>query len=156
MQVNPGLSSLLNIPLEDLEQAFALDVVAPLKLLQSLSSRLHKTRILFIGSYSSQTPRSHWSVYSIGKEAQLIAARCLKKETENLKVGIFYPGAVQTDIFQSAVSKSIDEIPDQPDYQHFVDTNTVKTPIEAAKQICDFLVKSSDDEFVASCNVNCA
>ena len=138
---------LLDIDLINIKETLSLDILSPLLLTQALSNYFNQTRLLFIGSYSAQIPRHNWGVYSIGKAAQLMMARCLQKENQRLQVGIFLPGAVQTAIYNSAVSKTTDVFPDQPAYQHFIDTNTVKTPEECAANICEFLINSSDDAF---------
>ena len=50
-------------------------------------------------------------------------ARCLEKEDHPIQVGILYPGAVYSDIYNSAVSQSPKTFPDQPAFQEFIDNN---------------------------------
>jgi short-subunit dehydrogenase len=138
---------LTQININELNKSLALDVQTPVLLLQHLYEHLKKTRLLFIGSYSAKQPRQNWAVYSIAKAAQLMLARCLEKEDHPIQVGILYPGAVYSDIYNSAVSQSPKTFPDQPEFQEFIDNNTVKTAKQAAKQCIQFLIESSDEVF---------
>jgi short-subunit dehydrogenase len=76
------------------------------------------THVLVIGSYSAKEARHNWGTYSIGKAAQEMIVNDLKKESKNgLNVSLYYPGAVDTDIYNSALSQSKDNFPDQAIYQ---------------------------------------
>ena len=97
------VSPLAQISVQAWREAQAVNVEAPLfTTIALLPLFFDQTRILFVGSASSDRPRKGWGAYCCGKSALLMAYRCLREEWEGERIAICSakPGPVNTAIFE--------------------------------------------------------
>ena len=79
-------------------------VMTPISLNNRLKQLLNQGRILYIDSYSSNSPRSGWAGYSIVKAAAQMAARSAADEIEDSRVIRVFPGAVCTPLVERVIN----------------------------------------------------
>lgn len=103
------IASLADIKPSEWEQAFAVNVHAPLYLLQALHSSLRRpgARVLHIGSGAASKAVGGWTAYCASKAAFLSIYRSMAAELrpEGLLVGSVRPGIVNTPM-QGAIRKA--------------------------------------------------
>lgn len=83
------------------DETFAVNVTANYRLIRSMDPLLRASesgRAIFMSSSSAQSRRAYWGVYAASKSALDALVQSYAKEIEqtNIKVNLFYPGAVRT------------------------------------------------------------
>jgi len=105
--------SLLDYPLDTLEQVYRTNVIAPLGLLQAVRSHLTpKARILNISSDAGVEPYEGWGGYGSSKAAFEHLSAILAAENPAWKVYWVDPGDMQTQMHQEAFPG--EDISDRP------------------------------------------
>ena len=79
-------------------------VAAPIQLNNVLREVLKGGRILFIDSYSANSPRVGWAGYSIIKAAAQMAARSAVAEIKDATTIRVFPGAVRTPLIETILT----------------------------------------------------
>lgn len=144
------------VPLADyqkLEQAdllfdFALHVALPITLNNRLSSRLAGARILYLDSYSANSPRVGWAGYSIVKSAAQMAARAAAAELSNSTVIRVFPGAVRTPLVEAVLTST--HACQTADVFRAMDTNgKISEAGEIGEYLANLLLDAREDQLAA-------
>lgn len=95
------LSPVPHVELKEFEQSFAVNVTANYRLIRSLDLLLRQAdagRAVFVSSSSARSARAFWGPYAASKAAleAIVKSYASEVATTNLKVNLFYPGAVRT------------------------------------------------------------
>jgi len=90
----------------DLQKHFAVHVEAPIALNNGLGHKLQGGRVLFIDSYSADSPRVGWAGYSIVKAAARMAALSATAELTGSTVIRVLPGGVRTPLVDDILSSA--------------------------------------------------
>lgn len=91
----------------ELSHHMSVHVAAPIALNNGLKGKLEGARILYLDSYSANSPRVGWATYSIVKSAARMAACAAAAEmTESTVIRIF-PGGVRTPLVGAVLASSI-------------------------------------------------
>lgn len=102
---NAGLLGTLtpvpHIAPDEFEKVMAINVTANYRLLRSLDLLLRRAeagRAVFVSSSSARTAKPYWGLYAASKAAleALVKSYAGEVANTNLKVNLFYPGAVRT------------------------------------------------------------
>ena len=141
------LGSWINLRPEDLENHLAVHVAAPIALTSALLQHGVVSRVAFIDSYSSTTPRVGWSAYSIVKAAAQMSARSAASELADTRVVRVFPGAVDTPLLQTIINS---DAPAADAYRSIRDAGQVSNPMDVGHQIVDILLDAHDRELDAT------
>jgi NAD(P)-dependent dehydrogenase (short-subunit alcohol dehydrogenase family) len=108
------LPTLAELPIDALEQVYAVNVVAPIALTQALLPTLTRShgRILNISSDAAVEPYDHWGGYGSSKAALDQATAILAAERPDLLVYALDPGDMRTQMHQDAFPG--EDISDRP------------------------------------------
>lgn len=95
------LSPVPHVDLKEFEQSIAVNVTANYRLIRSLDLLLRQStagRAVFVSSSSARSARAFWGPYAASKAAleAMVKSYAAEVATTNLKVNLFYPGAVRT------------------------------------------------------------
>ncbi len=95
------LTPVPHISPKDFDKVMAINVGANYRLLRSMDLLLRKSeagRVLFVSSSSAKSCKPYWGLYASSKAALNALAKSYANEMSNtnVKVNIFYPGAVRT------------------------------------------------------------
>lgn len=95
------LSPVPHVEIKDFDEVFATNVTANYRLIRSLDMLLRQSsagRAVFVSSSSARSARAFWGPYAAAKAAleALVKSYASEVATTNLKVNLFYPGAVRT------------------------------------------------------------
>ncbi|MEO6014536.1 MAG: SDR family NAD(P)-dependent oxidoreductase [Devosia sp.] len=95
------ISPVPHLDIKDFDQVFAVNVAANYRLIRSLDPLLKLSdagRAVFISSSSSQSARPFWGAYAASKAAleALVKSYASEVANSNVKVNVFWPGAVRT------------------------------------------------------------
>ncbi len=126
----------------ELVEHFRVHVASQISLSQQIAAKASISRMLYIDSYSAETPREDWAGYSIIKAAAQMAARCARQEFKETSIIRVYPGAVQTQIVDS-VLKSKSKVADV--FGKIQAEGKLSTPTEAASFITSILVDAPNN-----------
>lgn len=98
------LRGLADYPLDDLEQAFAVNTVAPLRLVQLLLPALERAggRVVNLSSDAAVTAYPGWGGYGASKAALDLISAVLAVEHPALRIYAFDPGDMGTDLATAA------------------------------------------------------
>ena len=132
---------------EELENHLAVHVAAPIALTSALLQHGVISRVAFIDSYSSTTPRVGWSAYSIVKAAAQMSARSASSELADTRVVRVFPGAVDTPLLQTIINS---EAPAADVYRSIRDAGQVSDPMDVGREIVEILLDADDGELDAA------
>lgn len=95
------LSPVPHVELKEFDQSLAVNVTANYRLIRSLDVLLRQAeagRAVFVSSSSARSARAFWGPYAASKAAleAMVKSYAAEVATTNLKVNLFYPGAVRT------------------------------------------------------------
>jgi NAD(P)-dependent dehydrogenase (short-subunit alcohol dehydrogenase family) len=124
------LSPLPHVKPEDFEKVMAVNVTANYRLLRSTDLLLRQAdagRVVFVSSSSARSARPFWGLYAASKAAVDAMAKSYAGEVaqSNVKVNVFYPGAVRTAMRAKAMPG------ENPD--------TLPTPADIAPKLVDLI-----------------
>lgn len=124
------LSPLAHIEPGEFEKVLAVNVTANYRLIRSLDLLLRKSpagRVVFVSSSSAKSNRPYWGLYSASKAALDALAKTYAGEmaVTNVRVNVFYPGAVRTAMRAKAMPGE--------------DPNTLPAPAEVAPKLVDLI-----------------
>lgn len=106
-----------HLDVKDFDQAFAVNVTANYRLIRSLDLLLRQAtagRAVFLSSSSSHSARAFWGVYAASKAAleTLVKSYAAELSTTEVKVNVFWPGAVRTGMRAKAMpGENPDKLP---------------------------------------------
>ena len=98
------LNNYQDLDVESLLADMKSHVAAPIVLNNVLHESIKGGRILFIDSYSANSPRVGWAGYSIIKAAARMAARSAAAEIKEATTIRVFPGAVRTPLIQTILT----------------------------------------------------
>ncbi|MBA2457578.1 MAG: SDR family oxidoreductase [Gemmatimonadales bacterium] len=105
--------ALLDYPLEELDQVYHANVIAPLALLQAVRAELKPgARLINVTSDAAANPYPGWGGYGSSKAALEQLSAVLARENEDLRVYWVDPGDMRTDMHQAAFPG--EDISDRP------------------------------------------
>lgn len=126
----------------ELTDHFRIHVASPIALSQAIIRRHPVGRMVFVDSYSANTPRDGWGAYSVVKSAAQMAARCAQQElpkTESIRVN---PGAVNTQIVDAILSSKSAAA---ETFAAMLERGEFAEPSDAAAFIVSLLVDATTD-----------
>jgi NAD(P)-dependent dehydrogenase (short-subunit alcohol dehydrogenase family) len=144
------VSPLAQISVQAWREAQAVNVEAPLfTTITLLPLFFDRTRILFVGSASSDRPRKGWGAYCCGKSALLMAYRCLREEWEKERIAICSakPGPVNTAIFEKGSQADREIFPDGDLFDELKKSGQVASPDTVALFLKWLLLECPREEF---------
>lgn len=102
------LSPVPHVELKEFDQSFAVNVTANYRLIRSMDLLLRQAqagRAVFVSSSSARSARAFWGPYAASKAAleAIVKSYASEVATTNLRVNLFYPGAVRTAMRAKAV-----------------------------------------------------
>ncbi len=124
------LSPVPHVEPKDFDEVMAVNVTANYRLIRSLDLLLRQSdagRAVFVSSSSAQSARAFWGPYAASKAAleALVKSYAAEVATTNLKVNLFYPGAVRTAMRAKAMPGE--------------DPETLPMPAEIVGQLIDMI-----------------
>lgn len=137
--INAGIlgpiSPLSHISPKDFAKVMDINVTAPYRLVRSMDMLLKSSdagRVVFVSSSSAESAKPYWSLYAASKAALNAMAKSYAGELTqtNVKVNVFYPGAVRTAMRASAVPGE--------------DPETLPSPADIAPQMVDLVSPELD------------
>ncbi len=137
-----------NLQKSDLLSDFALHVAVPIELNNRLKRWLTGARILFLDSYSANSPRIGWAGYSIVKSAAQMAARAAAEELKGSTVIRVFPGAVRTPLVE-AVLHSTHACPTADAFRTMDSEGRVSEAGDIGQYLSNILLDSSDSQLAA-------
>ncbi|MDP1730554.1 MAG: SDR family NAD(P)-dependent oxidoreductase [Devosia sp.] len=95
------LTPLAHVAPDEFEKVMAINVTANYRLLRSLDLLLRQSeagRAVFVSSSSARSAKPYWGLYAASKAAleALVKSYASEVSVTNVKVNVFYPGAVRT------------------------------------------------------------
>ncbi len=132
----------------DLLSDFALHVAVPIELNNRLTHCLTGARILFLDSYSANSPRVGWAGYSIVKSAAQMAARAAAEEMKGSIVIRVFPGAVRTPLVE-AVLNSTHDCPTVDTFRTMDREGRVSDEQDIGQYLSNILLDTSESELSA-------
>jgi len=102
------ISPLPHIAPDEFAKVMEINVIAPFRLVRSMDVLLRASdagRVVFVSSSSANSARPYWGLYAASKAALNAMAKSYGGELAqtNVKVNVFYPGAVRTSMRAKAV-----------------------------------------------------
>ena len=124
------ISPLSHISPKDFAKVLDINVTAPFRLVRSLDVLLKASdggRVVFVSSNSATSAKPYWGLYAASKAALNALAKSYAGElaNTNVKVNVFYPGAVRTGMRAKAVPGE--------------DPATLQTPADIAPKLADLI-----------------
>lgn len=124
------ISPLSHVSPKDFTKVMDLNVTAPFRLVRSLDVLLKASdagRVAFVSSSSAESAKPYWGLYAASKAALNAMAKSYAGELVNtdVKVNVFYPGAVRTGMRAKAVPGE--------------DPATLMTPTQVAPSLVDLV-----------------
>lgn len=131
------------------ESVLATNVGARASLTRALLPRLGPAaRILFIGSFSADTPRAGASAYCTTMAASQMLMRCLRLElAPDVGVAQLIPGAVRTALVMGAVTADPEQFPDAAWFAEQASSGAMAEPEEVGEFAAQLLLEMSFDAF---------
>lgn len=127
------LSPLPHVKPEDFEKVMSVNVTANYRLLRSTDLLLRQAdagRAVFVSSSSAKSARPFWGLYAASKAAvdAMVKSYAGEVEQTQVRVNVFYPGAVRTAMRAKAMPGE--------------DPNTLPSPAEIAPKLVDMVLPS--------------
>ncbi len=131
------LSPVAHIKPDDFDKVLAVNVTANYRLLRSLDLLLRQAdagRAVFVSSSAARSARPFWGLYAASKAAldALVKSYSGEVATTNVRVNVFYPGAVRTAMRAKAMPGENPE--------------TLPAPSEIAPKLVDMLSPSLTEQ----------
>jgi NAD(P)-dependent dehydrogenase (short-subunit alcohol dehydrogenase family) len=128
-----GLLDVLSV--EEWRRSFETNVEARWLLSRRCAELLHDGRVLFVGSDAGAFPRAGGAAYSIAQAASETLRRALQAEwaDDDIAVGAFKPGLVDTDMVRGFMSLSPEEFPALAAYQEYVSNGLIASARDVAR-----------------------
>jgi NAD(P)-dependent dehydrogenase (short-subunit alcohol dehydrogenase family) len=104
--------------------------------------------IMHLSSGAAVKPYAGWDAYCSSKAAMLMEFKCLaaRISSEQTTILSVAPGTVMTDMMQKVLSANPSEFPALPKFKALEQSGGLLPPEVPAKQICDWLIASSQQE----------
>lgn len=142
--------------IEDLEaeawqRSFEVNVTARFDLSQRCREHLVRGRLLFIGSDAGVNPRAGAAAYSVAQSASQTLQKALTGEwADDVAVGAFKPGLVDTDMVRGFLALDPVEFPARAAYQQYLDRGELASPDTIASFAAWLLCEVGTERFVAT------
>jgi NAD(P)-dependent dehydrogenase (short-subunit alcohol dehydrogenase family) len=125
------LTPLAHLDVKDFDRIFAVNVTANYRLIRSLELLLRQSeagRAVFVSASSSHSARPFWAAYAASKAALETMVKSYAEELTltDIKVNIFWPGAVRTQMRAKAYPGE--------------DPDTLPRPADVAPKLIDMIV----------------
>lgn len=133
---------------DSVEEHVSVHVTAPIALNNALNGKLNGSRILFIDSYSANSPRVGWAAYSIVKAAAQMAIRCAQAELKTSNVIRLFPGGVRTPLVET-VLRSTDQSEVVDTFKKLDIESKLLTPETVGSYIANLLVDASVEQLAS-------
>ncbi len=129
------ISPLPHVEVKEFTKVFDLNVTANYRLIRSFDLLLRQSdagRVVLVSSGAADSARPYWGLYAATKAAVNAMAKSYAGEMASsaVRVNVFYPGAVRTQMRAKAVPGE--------------DPNTLPTPADIAPQLIDLVSPSLD------------
>lgn len=129
------ISPLPHVDVKEFNKVFDLNVTANYRLIRSFDLLLRQSdagRVVLMSSSSAERARPYWGLYAATKAAVNAMAKSYAGEmaSSNVRVNVFYPGAVRTQMRAKAVPGE--------------DPDTLPLPADIAPRLIDLLSPSLD------------
>ncbi len=139
------LGSYQDFNAEDLSHHMAVHVAAPVALNNCLRDKLQGTRIVYLDSYSANSPRVGWSTYSIVKAAARMAARAAAAEMGESTVIRVFPGAVRTPLVETVLASTAPSETTEA-FRKIQAEGKMAEAAELGEYLADILLRASEEQ----------